>query len=387
MAHRTKALAMHGIVHPASVNWQRLMQFKRRLVGPVPSDVERSFTDTGVRTFHGSATFIDPVTLRVDNAEVTAERFIIAAGSQPRALGIRGADLVATSDDILDLDELPEHALFIGAGYTSFELAHLLNALGVVCTIIHQDDTPLSDFDRALVRTLIESSREDGIEIILGTRVEQVERVADAYHVHASSEGEHHTYETDVVIHGAGREANLATLAAHRAGLTVENGTIVVDEYLRASRHSFAIGDCASKGAPTTPIAQLQGRHVAETILGRARIYEEPIAPRVLFTLPELAMVGLTVEHARAAHLSVRVENHETSDWLTSKRIGQRHSGARIIIDNQSDLIFGAHLFGEGSQELIHLFTLAMHEGIRASALKDLVYAFPTHSSDVPYLL
>lgn len=387
MAHRTKALAVHGIVHPASVDWERLMQFKRRLVEPVPSEVETSLKDAGVTTIHGSATFIEPTKIRVGAVEIVAERFIIAIGTQPRTLGIEGEELIATSDDILDLDELPEHALFIGGGYTSFELAHLLNALGVICTIIHEDDTPLPDFDRTLVRKLIESSRDDGIEIILGSRVERVERVADSFHVHAGSGDEHHTYETDAVIHGAGREANLSSLHPERAGIRIENGAIVVDEYLRANNSTFAIGDCASRGAPTTPIAQLQGRLVASTLLGRPHVFEEQIAPRVLFTLPELAMVGLTEEHTRSARLVVRIENHETSTWLSSKRIGQRQSGARIIIDQRSDLILGAHLFGEASQELIHLFALAMRQGIRATALKDLVYAFPTHSSDVPYLL
>ena len=387
IAHRSKALAVHGIVRPASIDWDRLMQFKRRLIQGVSSDVEGSLKQAGVTTIHGSATFVDITKIRVGAVEIVAERFIIAAGSRPRSLGIDGEDFVATSDDILDLDELPEHALFIGGGYTSFELAHLLNALGVICTIIHDDDEPLPGFDRALVRRLIESSRDDGIEIILGSSVERVERVGDSFHVHVSSADEHHMYETDAVIHGAGREANLASLDPGRAGIRIENGAIVVDEYLRANSRTFAIGDCASRGAPTTPVAQLQGRSVAETLLGRPTVFEEPIAPRVLFTLPELAMVGLTEAQARAARLEVRIENHETSSWLTSRRIGQRHSGARIIIDQESDLILGAHLFGETSQELIHLFALAMREGIRASALKELVYAFPTHSSDIPSLL
>jgi glutathione reductase (NADPH) len=387
IAHRSKALASQGIVEPAQVHWDRLMRFKRELTKRVPAEVERSLASAGVTPFHGTARFVEPKMLRVGTEGLVAERFIIATGSKPRELSFEGADLLATSEDVLDFDELPEHALFIGGGYVSFELAHILNALGVVCTIIHEDEDPLPEFDRALIRMLIESSREDGIEIVLGSRVVGVESIENSYHVHATSNEEHHTYETDVAINGAGREANTAQLDCHIAGIHLDQGAIVVDGYLRANEYTYAIGDCSNRGANLTPLAQLHGRNVTETLLGRPTICYDEIVPRVLFTLPELAMVGLNAEQARASGIDIDIENHETSSWFSSKRIGQRHAGARIIIDRSTDLIIGAHLFGEASQELIHLFALAMREGISRSSLKNLVYAFPTHSSDISSLL
>lgn len=386
LAHRSKALAKDGIVDPAPIVWERLMDVKRRHIAQVPKHVEDSLVSAGVTAIHGRATFVDERTIRVGTIGLVAERFIIATGAKERPLTFSGAEHLATSEDVLDFDTLPEHALFVGGGYISFELAHILNACGVVCTIIHRDDHPLPMFDETLVRKLIESSREDGIEVVLGSEVVGIEPVENGYHVHVRGDNEHHTYETDVAIHGAGRVANIDGLELHAAHVRSDDG-IIVDEYLRATDTIYAIGDCSKSGAPLTPIAQLQGRIVAETLLGRPTTFDEQIIPSVLFTLPEIASVGFTLAQAHHEGIDVRVENHETSSWFSSTRIGQKHSGARILIDSKSDLIIGAHLFGEGAQEVIHLFALAMHEGITARSLKNLTYAFPTHSSDVPSLL
>ena len=383
LAHRAKNLARDGIVEPAPINWERLIEKKRRMTRP--EEVEENLARAGVTVIHGRASFLDENTVRVASLGLIADRFIIATGARERTLTITGAEHLATSHDVLDFDALPEHALFIGGGYVSFELAHILNACGVACTIIHNTEHPLPDFDETLVRTLIESSREDGIDIILGSDVTGIEPVGKGYHVHAQDGHEHHTYETDVAIHGAGREPNITHLNLAAAGIRASEG-IDVDEYLRATETIYAIGDCTTLTPKLTPTAQLQARCVVRTLLGNATTYDETIIPTVLFTLPELASVGLTLAQARESKASVRVENHEMSTWYSSTRIGQSHAGARIIIDS-NDLIVGAHLFGEGAQETIHLFALAMREGITASALKDLTYAFPTHSSDIPSLL
>jgi glutathione reductase (NADPH) len=387
LANRSKALAREGITEPIAIDWERLVAFKRRMVNQVPGLVEASMSKVGISTFHARASFIDPHTISVGDIKLSAERIIIATGAHERELTFPGAEHLATSEDVLNFDTLPEHALFVGGGYVSFELAHLLNACGVSCTIIHRDERPLPDFDPILVRKLIESSREDGITIVLGTEAVGVDPVDGGYHVHAVSGNEHHTYETDIAIHGAGREANIASLNLSLAGVHATAKGITVDRYLRASEHIYAIGDCARAGPALTPLAQHHGHAVAETLLGRPTIFTADIVPHALFTFPEIASVGMSEHEAKAEGIDVRIENHETSSWFSSMRIGQRHSGARIIIDRSSDLVIGAHLLGEGSEELINLFALAIREGISAGMLKNGIYSFPTHSSDIPSLL
>lgn len=387
LAHRSRSLARTGIAEPARIDWPALMRFKRSFTEPVAESTEAGFASLGIATYHGTATFVDEGTLRVGDRGLAADRFVIATGAKPRTLGFPGAELLATSEDVLDFDDLPENATFIGGGYVSFELAHILNACGVACTIIHHDDRPLRAFDPVLVRALVEASREAGIEVVLGADVIGVEAVGEGYHVHAQTEREHHAFETDVAIHGAGREPNIEDLDLAAAGVSATRRGIEVDAYLRATERVYAAGDCSARGPNLTPVGELQGRIVAHNILGRTETYQEEIIPSVLFTLPELAGVGLTEEAARAEGVETETTTRETSGWFSSRRIGQERSGSRIVIDTSSGLIVGAHLLGEGSAETIHLFALAMREGIRASSLKDLTYAFPTHASDVPSLL
>ena len=387
LAYRSHQLARNGIVAPTRINWDRLMHWKRSIIEEVPRTVEDSLVQAGVTTYHGMASFIDAHSVRVGTQALSADRFIIATGSVHRPLPISGSHFLATSEEVLELDTLPDHALFVGGGYVSFELAHLLAACGVACTIVHADETPLPDFDEALVRTLIDSSREDGIEIVLGSEVTGIDQVGEGYHVHAVSEDEHHTYETDIAIHGAGRIANVQGLNLAAAGIIAPRNGIHVDEYLRASEHIYAIGDCADSGPAVTPVAQYHGRLVADILLGSPRVVDHSIIPRVLFTLPELASVGLTERDAHRDGIAHLVKNHETSSWLSSRILGQRHAGSRILVDPTSKRILGAHLFGSGSAETIHLFALAMREGVSADALANLIYAFPTQSSDIPSLL
>lgn len=384
IAHRSKALAKHGVTEPAEIDWQRLMAFKRSFTEPVPEQVESSLAKAGVSCYHGRASFIDELTVRVGDRSLATERVIIATGAKPRELRFEGAEHLATSDDVLEFDDLPDHALFVGGGYVSFELAHILNACGVACTIVHQDDHPLNAFEPAIVRTLIEATRASGVEIVLGADVVGVEPVEDGYHVHVRNGDEHHTYETDVAIHGAGREPNVASLDLHNAGIALGKRGISVDTYLRASEHVYAIGDCTSIGANLTPVAQLQGRIAANNIIGRTETFDGSIVPTVLFSLPEVASVGLSSEGAREAGIHVHISNHATNTWFSSRRIGEEHAASRVLTDRSTGLIVGAHLIGEGSSEIIHLFALAMREGITAERLASLVYAFPTHSSDVP---
>lgn len=387
LAHRSRSLAKNGIAKPVAIDWRALMAFKRSFTEPVDADTASSLEREGIAIHRGHAAFIDSTSIRVGATQLSADRIIIATGARPRTPEIPGAEHLATSDDVLDFDDLPEHALFVGGGYVSFELAHILNACGVSCTIIHRDDDPLPMFEPRIIRTLIEATRSAGIDVVLDAHVVAIERIDHLYHVHVDTGSEHHTYETDVAINGTGRIANLEGLELHNAGIRPGPHGIEVDAYLRAHEYIYAIGDCTSLGPHVTPVAALHGRIAANNIIGKTETFHEGIIPSVLFTLPEVASVGMTSEQAQTMGVNVRVLNHDTSTWLSSRSIGQEQSAACIIVDASSDLIVGAHLIGAGSAEIIHLFALAMREGIPAGRIKDLTYAFPTSSSDVPHLL
>ena len=139
---------------------------------------------------------------------------------------------------------------------------------------------------------------------------------------------------------------------------------------------------------PLTPVAGYEGKVVAANLLhgNREKANPGPV-PTVAFTVPPLASVGMREEQAVAAEIRFRKTFHKTQGWYSSRRIAEPHSGFKILIDEDSDQIVGAHLFGHNAEELINLFTVAMQLKIRAADLRGMIFAYPTHGSNVQYML
>src|SRR5262249_39357343 len=144
----------------------------------------------------------------------------------------------------------------------------------------------------------------------------------------------------------------------------------------------------ASGGFPLTPVAGYQGRIVAENLLkGNHRAAEYPPIPSVVFTLPPLASVGADEESARKQGLRFRVNHADTSGWYSSRRVGETCSGFKVLVEEGSERILGAHLLGPHAEDTINLFTTAMRAGLRASDIKEMIFTYPTHQSDIVYMV
>src|SRR5258708_3309328 len=156
-----------GIAGSGEIDWPALMRFKRSFTDPVPERQEKSLRGAGVLTLHGQARFVGRDTLAVRDDQLRSKFFVIAAGARPVPLRIPGETEVRTSTDFLELDELPHRIAFIGAGYISFELAHLSQRAGANATIFGRGD-PLSRFDQDLVGNLVQRTRDLGIDVKLG---------------------------------------------------------------------------------------------------------------------------------------------------------------------------------------------------------------------------
>jgi glutathione reductase (NADPH) len=193
-----------------------------------------------------------------------------------------------------------------------------------------------------------------------------------------------------MAVHGAGRVANVADLELEKASVIVDKKGVVVNKYLQSESNPaiYACGDVSNKGLPLTPLASYEGSIVAENILnGNKRTFADNPTPSAVFTVPTLASVGLTEKQARKERLSVTVTFQETSDWYTSRRIGEPFSGFKTLVDKKSGQLVGAHLLGAGSDELINLFTLAMKYGIPAKEIGETLFAYPTRASDIRSML
>ncbi len=373
------------------IDWQELMRFKRSFTEPVPKKQEEGFAKAGIATFHGRARFVGPSSLQVNDDVLEGRYVVIAAGQKPADLKIPGAEHLTTSERFLELDELPKRILFIGGGYIAFEFAHVAVRAGAQVTIAHRGPRPLPRFDPDLVDQLVKSSRELAVDVQLGTEVMGVEKRSGQLVVRASASGQQRTFEADMVVHAAGRVAEIDDMNLDAAGVAWDSQGVKVNEFLQSVSNPavYAAGDAAASGGPPlTPVANYEGIIVAANLLkGNSQKPNYLGIPTVVFAIPPLAAVGLSESEAHKQALKFKVKKELTSNWYSSRRIAEKYSGFKALVEEGTDRIVGAHLLGSDAEEVINLFGLAMRAGMRAADLKHMLYAYPTRGSDVPYML
>jgi len=373
------------------IDWPTLMRFKRTFTDPVPGNQERGYLKAGITPFHGRSRFLDDATLQVGDDELIGRFILIAAGARPATLAIPGEEHLIKSDQFLDLEQLPRRIVFVGGGYISFEFGHVAARAGAKVQILHRDARPLEGFDPDLVDRLVQATRELGIQVQVNTAVEAIERDGDQFMVKAGpTEGER-KFETDLVVHGAGRVPDIDDLDLEKGHVAREKKGVAVNEFLQSVSNPavYAAGDAAaSSGLPLTPVASMEGHVVASNMLqANHRQPNYAGVPTVVFTIPPLASVGLQEAEARKQGVKFRVNQQDTSSWYSSRRVNLKHSGYKVLIEDDTDRIMGAHLLGEHAEEVINVFGLAIRHGLKAQDLKTMIYSYPTTASDVSYMV
>jgi len=392
LADWARRMKTHGVIsEEPRIDWPGLLRFKSKFTGPVPDNRERSFEKRGIATYHGTARFLDQSHVQAGDDTLEARRFVVASGARPATLGIPGEELLTTSTEFLELKELPKRIVFIGGGYISFEFAHVAARVGASATILHRSERPLRGFDPDLVRSLVATTEDRGVDVRLNAPVRAVEKRGDSLVVVAGSENGRVEIEADLAVHGAGRVPNVERLDLAAGEIDASRRGVVVNEHLRSVSNPavYAAGDAAATaGAALTPVAGMEGHIVASNLLkGDARTADYTGVSSVVFTTPPLAGVGFSEEEAREKGLRFRVRSGDTSGWYSSQRVGEETSGYKVLIEEESGKILGAHLLGAHSEELINLFALAMRQGIKSSDLKQMAYSYPSRGSDIPYML
>lgn len=385
-----RRFAGHGVSGTAAIQWPELMRFKRTFTDPVPAGREEALAKAGIATFHGRARFVGPTTVAVNDEVLNTRHVHVATGARPADLELPGAAYLTTSDQFLELDALPGRIVFVGGGYVSFELAHVAARAGTQVTVVHRGQRPLEAFDPALVALLVERTRQAGIDLRLGTPVERIEKTDDSFRVTARAQDEPVTFEADMVVHGAGRVPAIDDLDLDTAGITHDKHGITVNEYMQSVSNPavYAAGDAAKGGLPLTPVASFESHVAASNLLdGNHRTIAYPPIPSVVFTLPPLASVGLQEKEAREQGLKFKVNHARTSTWFSSRRVGEDVSGYKVLVEETTGHILGAHLFGPHADEVINLFALAMQARMTAADLKRTIFAYPTVGSDMPHML
>ena len=386
-----RALKMQriGIKEIPEIDWQALIRSKRAFTDDVPEQTKKGFQNAGMSTIHGRARFVGGNRLRAGDQDIAAKHIVIAAGARPRSLNIPGENTLTTSEDFMNLSSLPAEILFVGGGFVSFEFAHVANLAGAKATILQRGDRVLKNFDPDLVDKLVESSTESGIRIETQTCVDRVEKRGErliAYCTDNPDKG----FVADMVVHGAGRVPDLDDLALETGEVKYSEKGVIVDRYMQSVSNPsvYAIGDAAATFFNLATTADLEGEVAAQNICrGNTMKTDYRVVPSVVFAQPPLASVGIGEVEARTNGNEISVKTGDMTNWSSSKRIGQMHAGYKVIIDDKNHYILGAHILGHNAEEVINVFALAMRFGLTIKDLKQILWAYPTYTSDIKYMI
>lgn len=384
-------MAGRGIEGSLAIDWPDLLAFKRTFTDPIPAKQERRYTEQGVDAFHGIARFVGPDQIAVNGRTLQARHVLIATGARPVPLRIPGEALVNTSDDFLELERLPRRIVLIGGGYVAAEFSHLAARAGSEVTILQRAARLMPHFDPDVVGWLMPRFGELGITVETGATVTRVEQSGHELRVHASRLGSSDLMvPADLVVHAAGRGPDLDALDLAAGEVAVRDGRLDLSDHLQSVSNPrvYAAGDAAGMGPPLTPVSSHDAKVVAANLLeGPSHRPDYRGVPSVAFTVPPIASVGLSEEEAHRQGLRFRVNAASTPDWFTARRLAERVYGHKVLIEDATDRILGAHLVGPHADEVINIFGLAIRHGLAAVDLRATMFAYPTGASDVGYML
>jgi glutathione reductase (NADPH) len=390
---RSKHLLNKGITALPRTSWEQILVEKNKFTEKVPGGTIRGLKGHGITYLPGSARFADPHTVEVDGQGIRAGNFVIATGARPRDLGIEGAELISTSNDFLQLERLPSRIGFIGGGFISFEFAHFAAHLGdpgIKIGILEASDRPLGPFDADMVEQLVQASAAEGIAVDTGVSLSALERTASGIVLHRKNGDD---IEVDLVVNGAGRQANIDSLRLDVAGVQHSSRGIAVNSSMQSSAaHIFAVGDCAAT-LQLARVADMEAKTAAAAISALRDGEQLPqidyaAAPAVLFTYPQLGMLGKTEQQLIDEDITYWKSYGTNLSWPTYRRVGLKFAAYKILVD-RDDLILGAHVLSDNATGLINTFKQAMIDKMPVTELhrNNIMTPYPSRESDIIYML
>jgi glutathione reductase (NADPH) len=386
-AHRMHNNGVAGNTH---IDWPKLMAFKRTFTDPVPKMMEQRYIEKGIDMYHGKARFTGKNSLEVEGNALEAKHVLLASGAEPARLDIPGEEHLATHEEFLDLEALPRRIVLVGGGYIAAEFSHIAARAGVAVTIFQSAERILRKFDAEVVDWLMESFKTLGIDVRTRTRVEAIQKTGTGYAVHASEDGKGISVHADLVIHTAGRKPALQFLELEKADITTENSRLKLNDYLQSISNPavYAAGDAAQMGPALTPVASHDAEVVAANLLnGNHQKPDYSGIPSAAFTVPPIAAVGISEAEARKKGIKFKIKSQKASDWFTARQAAEPVYGFKVLTDEESNLVLGAHLVGPHVEEVINVFALAIRSRLTASDLKTMIFAYPTGASDISHML
>ncbi len=381
-AHAITEAKAFGISMPSfAIDYAGVYKHVHDVIAAIaPNDSKARFTGLGVRVIAGAARFADRDTVMIgDDIAIRARRFVIATGSSPALPPIAGLEETPhlTNETVFDLARRPERLIVIGAGPVGLELAQAFRRLGSAVTVLEAGQ-PLAREDPECAQVVIDALVREGVDLRTHTSVVRLQRAGEQVNAVVRSQGGEETIAGSHLLIAAGRRANIDGLGLDAGGIRRDRAGIVVDRGLKTTnKRVYAIGDVAG-GGQFTHLANHHAGLVIRNALFRLPVrVNDHIIPRVTFTDPELAHVGVMEREARDRRTAIRVLRwpfHE-NDRAQSERATKGHVK---IVTTPRGRILGATIVGPGAGELIVPWTLAVTRNLSIRAFAGTVVPYPT---------
>ena len=342
----------------------------------------RMIVDGGVRLLAGRGRILDAHTVDVAGTAYTAGRILIATGARPSRPAIEGIELAIDSDQLLDLETLPERLLVLGAGYIAVEFAGIFAGFGSRVCLAYRGDLPLRGFDADLRSRLATAMSNRGVTLRPGFTPRRIEARGSALAVIGADDS---VIEAEVVLAALGRHPNTAGLGLAQAGVLTDekSGATRVDRHSRSSVASiFAVGDVTDR-ANLTPVAIAEGRAFADTEFGGREIaVDHRLIATAVFSQPPVGSIGLSEDAARAAGHSCEVFESEFRPMKNTISGRNERAYLKVVVDRSTDRVLGAHMIGPDAAEIIQALAVAITMGARKADLDRTLAVHPTTAEE-----
>ena len=365
----------------ATLDWPHLIAKKDAELERLEGVYHTLLNNAGVELINGRGKLIDNHSVEVAGKTVTADKILIATGGWPSMPEIPGIEHVITSNEALDLKELPKRMIIVGGGYIAVEFAGVFNGAGVDVTEIIRAPNILRGFDEDVRDHLRAEMEKKGITIRSETVIDTIEKTADGYKVTVNGD---EIIETDLVMYATGRTPKTENLGLETVGIELDRGRAIVvnDAYQTSVDNIYAIGDVTNR-VNLTPVALAEGMAVANALFNNApRSVDYDFIPSAVFSHPPIGSVGFTEEQAReAGPIDVYLSTFKPMKHTLSGR--DERGLMKLIVEQKTDRVVGLHLVGPDTPEIAQGFAVAMKAGATKAHFDATVGIHPTAAEEL----
>ncbi|ABB15243.1 dihydrolipoyl dehydrogenase [Carboxydothermus hydrogenoformans] len=380
--HQIKNSAAFGIeVTGYNFNFQKAAERKNQVVERLVKGIHYLFKKSKITLIKGTGKLTGKNEITVETSDglekVEAKNIILATGSKPALISALGYDgeRVITSDEALNLEKLPAEMVIIGGGVIGSEFATIFSEMGVKVTIVELLPSILANTDKEVSRYLTTLFKKRGIQVKTKVAVKEVKKGEKVTVVLENGE----ELVTDMVLISIGRVLNTKDIGLEEVGVALgPKGEVLVDEYLRTNvENIYAIGDITSK-MQLAHVASAQGIRVVENLVGEPQPMSYDVVPGCIFTLPEIAMVGLTSQEAEEKGIKIITGKFPFQASGKAVAMEETEGFVKIIADFYTHRILGGHIVGPHATDLIGEIALAVQKGLTLEEVAHTIHAHPS---------